>query len=127
MRHGPGLEDVDQSSSGLPLGLGEPYSFSDRVRNFVDGPLVLNSRRRTFIQLRASILEMPGFAAFEAAWFWVLGLTGETIGVLVPAFVGSSIGLGVGLRGIAVARPEAAAAIAASATVSTAAGLCVVA
>jgi len=71
---------------------------------------------------------MPGLAAVEAAWFWVLGLTGGTIGVLVPAFVGSSsIGLGVGLRGMAVARPEAAAAIAASATVSTTAGLCVVA
>ena len=70
---------------------------------------------------------MPGLAAFEAAWFWDLGLTGGSIGVLVPAFVGSSIGLGVGLRGIAVARPEAAAAIAASATVSTTAGLYVVA
>ena len=125
MRHGPGVENVGQSSS-LPLGLRRVLFFFGsvgRVRNFFDGPLLLNSRRRTFIQLRASILEMPGLAIVEAAWFWVLGLTGGTIGVLVPAFVGSSIGLGVGLRGMAVARPEAAAAIAASVTVSTTAGV----
>jgi hypothetical protein len=118
VRHGPGLEDVGQSSS-LPLGLRRALFFSGlvgRVRNFFDGPLLLNSRQRTFIQLRASIF-------VEAAWFWVLGLTGGTIGVLVPAFVGSSIGLGVGLRGMAVARPEAAAATAASVTVSTTAGV----
>ena len=120
MRHGPGLEDVGQSSS-LPLGLRRALFFSDyvrRVRNFFDGPLVLNSRRTTFIQLRASILEMPGLAAVEAAWFWVLGLTGGTIGVLVPAFVGSSIGLGLACEVWPLLGP----AIAASATVSTTAG-----